>query len=224
MTSTLLAAEGVSKAFELESGTLRVLAEVSVSVAEGETVAVTGPSGSGKSTLLGILAGLERPSSGRVLWRGEEVHAWDEERRSAWRRGEVGFIFQNFRLVPSLTALENAALPLELVGRSAGDAAQAARGLLAELGLGGREDHYPHQLSGGEQQRVAIARAYAHGPKVILADEPTGSLDRETAETVFEALLTANARRGAALVVVTHDPAVAGRLSRAVALDRGRRA
>lgn len=218
MTAPVLAVENLVKEFTSAGQRLRVLDGVSLSVAPGETVAVTGPSGSGKSTLLGLMAGLERPTSGRVLFEGEDVGAWDEERLAAWRRESIGFVFQNFRLVPSLTAMENAALPLELGGAPAAEAAERAGAILGELGLGGRLGHYPHQLSGGEQQRAAIARAYAHAPRLIFADEPTGSLDRETSRRVFDALLEANAKRGAALVVVTHDPAVAGRLARSVSL------
>ncbi len=214
----LLSVSGVSKDFESAGRPLRVLSAVSLEVRPAETLAITGPSGSGKSTLLGLMAGLERPTSGSVAFEGRPLAGWDEDALAAWRRVNVGFIFQNFRLVPSLTALENAALPLEMNGAAPSLAADKARGLLAELGLDARAGHFPHQLSGGEQQRVAIARAYAHTPRLILADEPTGSLDRETAARVLDALLAANARRGAALVVVTHDPHVAGRLSRAVAL------
>ncbi|MBI4345304.1 MAG: ABC transporter ATP-binding protein [Elusimicrobia bacterium] len=220
MSAPLLSVEGISKTYESAGQTLRVLEGVSLSVAEGEALAITGPSGSGKSTLLAVMAGLERPSAGRVLYLGREIHAWNEDERSAWRRDHVGFIFQGFRLVPSLTALENVALPLEIGGAPARDALGRAEALLAELGLSDRARHLPDQLSGGEQQRVAIARAYAHGPKLILADEPTGSLDRDNAARVLEALLEANARHRAALVVVTHDPALAKRLGREEPLRR----
>lgn len=220
MSEALLRLEGVAKEFRAAGQTLHVLKGVSLSVAPAETVAVTGPSGSGKSTLLAVMAGLERPSHGRVLHRGRPLPS-DEDRLAEWRRTNLGFIFQNFRLVPGLTALENAALPLEIAGLGAGEAAERAAELLKSLGLSKRAGHYPHELSGGEQQRVAIARAYAHEPPLILADEPTGSLDRETALRVLDALLEANSRHKAALVVVTHDPGVAGRMSRRVALESG---
>lgn len=219
--SALLRLEAVSKTFEAAGQTLRVLSDVSLEIAARETVAITGPSGSGKSTLLGVMAGLERPTSGGLFFAGEALHGWDEDRLASWRRANVGFIFQNFRLVPSLTAAENVALPLEISGTPAAEAAVKAQELLTALGLGGRAGHFPHELSGGEQQRVAIARAYVHGPRLILADEPTGSLDRGTAGRVLDALLEANARGGAALVVVTHDQAVASRLSRSISLERG---
>jgi len=222
MSAPLLELEDVSKEFPSGSETLRVLAGLDFSIGAGEAVAVTGPSGSGKSTLLGILAGLERPTSGRVRRDGEDATAWSEERLALWRRGRVGFVFQNFRLMPTLSALENASFPLEMQGEAPDAAAAKARVLLAELGLGARADHRPDQLSGGEQQRVAIARAYAHRPALILADEPTGSLDRATAGRVLDALLGVHARSGAALVVVTHDPATAERMSRQVRLASGR--
>jgi putative ABC transport system ATP-binding protein len=220
--SAILELSGVTKDFVSGAETLRVLDGASLAVSSGETIAVTGPSGSGKSTLLGIMAGLERPSSGRVLRDGEDAGAWDEERLARWRRRRLGFVFQSFRLVPTLTALENAALPLELLGASPAEAEERAAGILSSLGLGARLSHAPAALSGGEQQRVALARAWAHRPALILADEPTGSLDRATAERVLASLLELNAGAGTALVVVTHDPAVAGALSRVVRLERGR--
>ena len=222
MTSPLLELTGVGKEFPSGAETLRVLSGVDLSVSPGETVAVTGPSGSGKSTLLAILAGLERPTFGAVKRDGEDAAAWDEERLARWRRRRVGFVFQSFRLMPTLTALENASFPLELLGEAPRDAEARAGELLTGLGLHGRLGHRPAQLSGGEQQRVAIARAYAHRPALILADEPTGSLDRATAVRVLDALLEVNAKSGAALVVVTHDPMVAERLGRRVALEGGR--
>ena len=222
MPGTILELRGVSKEFVSGDERLRVLESVDLAIAPGETLAVTGPSGSGKSTLLGVMAGLERPTSGRVFRDGEDATEWSEERLALWRRRRLGFVFQSFRLVPTLTALENAALPLELLGRSPRDAEGQAAELLERLGLGGRLSHLPSALSGGEQQRVAIARAYAHGPALILADEPTGSLDRATAETVLAALLELNARAKTALAVVTHDPAVASALGRSLRLERGR--
>jgi putative ABC transport system ATP-binding protein len=220
--SAVLELSGVGKDFVSGGERLRVLESVDLTVRAGETLAVTGPSGSGKSTLLGIMAGLERPSAGTVRRDGEDATAWDEERLARWRRGRLGFVFQSFRLVPTLTALENAAMPLELLGASPAEAEARAAELLKSLGLGERLGHRPAALSGGEQQRAALARAYAHKPALILADEPTGSLDRATAERVLAALLELNAASGTALVVVTHDPAVAGALGRSVRLERGR--
>jgi putative ABC transport system ATP-binding protein len=222
MSAPLLELRGVGKDFPSGAQTLRVLEDVHFTVLPGETLAVTGPSGSGKSTLLAIAAGLERASCGEVRRDGEDATGWDDERLALWRRRRVGFVFQNFRLMPTLTALENASFPLEMLGEGAARSEQRARELLRELGMEGRGDHRPAQLSGGEQQRVAIARAYAHRPALILADEPTGSLDRETSARVLDALLSVNQRLGAALVVVTHDPAVAQKLGRAVTLEGGR--
>ncbi|MDX6770200.1 MAG: ABC transporter ATP-binding protein [Elusimicrobiota bacterium] len=218
----ILELSGVSKDFASGTERLRVLESVDLVVRPGETLAVTGPSGSGKSTLLGIMAGLERPSAGTARRDGQDATDWDEERLSRWRRSRLGFVFQSFRLVPTLTALENAAMPLELLGVAPGEAEERAAGLLRTLGLGERLHHRPTALSGGEQQRAALARAYAHKPALILADEPTGSLDRATAERVLASMLELNAAAGTALVVVTHDPAVAGALGRAVRLERGR--
>jgi putative ABC transport system ATP-binding protein len=222
MSDALLELKDVSKEFASGAETLRVLSGLNFSVSAGESVAVTGPSGSGKSTLLAIMAGLERPTSGLVRRDGEDASAWGEERLARWRRGRVGFVFQNFRLMPTLTAIENASFPLEMQGEAPAAAATRARALLTDLGLGDRAEHRPDQLSGGEQQRVAIARAYAHRPALILADEPTGSLDRATAARVLDALLGAHAQSGAALVVVTHDPATAERMGRRIRLDAGR--
>jgi putative ABC transport system ATP-binding protein len=222
MSAPILELSGISKDFASGEESLRVLDGVELSIRPGETLAVTGPSGSGKSTLLGIMAGLERPSLGLVRRDGEDASAWDEDRLAGWRRRRLGFVFQSFRLVPTLTALENAAMPLELLGADPAEAEEKAAGLLRTLGLEGRLGHRPSALSGGEQQRVALARAYAHAPALILADEPTGSLDRATAEKVLAALLELNARSGTALAVVTHDPTVAVALGRSVRLERGR--
>jgi putative ABC transport system ATP-binding protein len=222
MSGALLELKDVSKEFPSGRELLRVLSGVDIIIRPGETLAITGPSGSGKSTLLGILAGLERPTSGTVTRDGEDAGGWDEERLARWRRRRVGFVFQSFRLMPTLTAVENASFPLELLGEGPVEAEKRAGELLGELGLGERLGHRPAELSGGEQQRVAIARAYAHRPALILADEPTGSLDRATAGKVLDALLAANERSGAALVVVTHDPMAAERLGRRVRLENGR--
>ena len=222
MSGAILELSGIAKDFISGGESLRVLDGVGLEVHPGETLAVMGPSGSGKSTLLGIMAGLERPSSGIVRRDGADASAWNEDELARWRRRRLGFVFQSFRLVPTLTALENAAMPLELLGETPARAEEAAAALLQALGLDGRLHHRPSALSGGEQQRVALARAYAHGPALILADEPTGSLDRATAEKVLSALLELNARSKTALAVVTHDPAVAAALGRAVRLERGR--
>jgi putative ABC transport system ATP-binding protein len=221
-TPALIELAAVTKHFQTPAETLHVLNGVSLKLHPGETLAVTGPSGSGKSTLLGLMAGLERPTAGKVLYRGADLADLDEEALARWRRGSVGFIFQSFRLIESLTALENVALPLEILGRGALEAAACAEALLAEIGMAGRKDHFPRQLSGGEQQRVAIARAYVHGPEFVLADEPTGNLDRETAAKVLDMLLEFQQGRKASLVLVTHDQASAGRMRTALSLADGR--
>jgi putative ABC transport system ATP-binding protein len=199
---------------------LTILDDVSLAVAAGETVAVVGASGAGKSTLLALLAGLDEPSAGGVWLEGIELSALDEDGRAAARAKHVGFVFQSFHLIPSLTALENVMLPLELAGRS--DARAAARAVLQEVGLGPRLGHYPKQLSGGEQQRVAIARAFVTRPAVLFADEPTGNLDSATGARVIELLFDLNAANGTTLVLVTHDREIARRCGRIIELDAGR--
>jgi putative ABC transport system ATP-binding protein len=197
-----------------------ILDGVSLDVAAGEVVAVTGPSGSGKSTLLGLIAGLDTPSAGTIAVDGVEVTGLGEAALARFRRRTLGFVFQSYHLIPTLTALENVAVPLELAGASLPLA--AARSRLAEVGLAGRADHYPLQLSGGEQQRVAIARAMALAPPLLLADEPTGNLDSATGAQIVDLLLALNRERRATLLLVTHDPALAGRAGRAIALRDGR--
>ncbi|MFH1724264.1 MAG: ABC transporter ATP-binding protein [Elusimicrobiota bacterium] len=221
-TAPLFALKDVVKEFTAAGRKVRVLDGVSFTVKPGERIAVTGPSGSGKSTLLGLMAGLERPSSGGILVKGEPTSAWDEDRLAAWRLRSVGFIFQNFRLVSSLTALENVLVPLEIQGGDPAAIRERAELVLRSLGLAGREGHFPPQLSGGEQQRVAIARAHVHRPEVIFADEPTGSLDSRTADSIMERLLRINKEAGASLVLVTHNPELAGLMERSVALEGGR--
>ena len=200
---------------------LTILDDVSFAVAAGETVAIVGASGAGKSTLLALLAGLDEPSAGGVWLEGIELSALDEDGRAAARARHVGFVFQSFHLVPSLTAHENVMLPLELAGRA--DARAAARAVLQQVGLVPRLGHYPRQLSGGEQQRVAIARAFVTRPSVLFADEPTGNLDTATGGRVIDLLFDLNAANGTTLVLVTHDRAIAGRCNRLIELDAGRR-
>jgi putative ABC transport system ATP-binding protein len=217
---TVLEAAGLGKQVSSPEGTLAILSDVSLAIARGETVAVMGASGAGKSTLLALLAGLDEPTSGRVHLAGSDLGSLDEDGRAAVRARHVGFVFQSFHLVPSLTALENVMLPLELAGRR--DARAAALEVLARVGLAGRVGHYPRQLSGGEQQRVAIARAFVTRPAVLFADEPTGNLDAATGERIMELLFGLNAETGATLVLVTHDQALAARCGRVIRLDAGR--
>lgn len=185
----------------------------------GETVAIVGPSGSGKTTLLGLLAGLDRPSGGRVLLDGTDMGALSEDARAKLRREKIGFVFQSFQLIPTLTARENVAVPLDLAGNGGG--AARADELLERVGLGGRGHHYPAQLSGGEQQRVAVARAFIHRPSILFADEPTGNLDAATGARVIELMMELNRERGTTLVLVTHDLELAGRARRVIRLADG---
>ena len=217
---TVLAAERLGKQVSSPEGTLAILADVTLSVRRGESVAVVGASGAGKSTLLALLAGLDEPTSGRVWLAGRELTALDEDGRAALRARHVGFVFQSFHLVPALTALENVMLPLELAGRA--DARRAALTVLDRVGLAERVGHYPRQLSGGEQQRVAIARAFVAGPDVLFADEPTGNLDAGTGGRIMDLLFGLNAGAGTTLILVTHDQSIAARCGRLVRLDAGR--
>lgn len=196
-----------------------MLRDVSFSVKAGESIAIVGPSGSGKTTLLGLCAGLDAPSSGSVRLAGEDLGAIDEDGRARVRNAKVGFVFQNFQLIPTLTALENVLVPLELRGR-AGDVG-IARELLARVGLGKRENHFPVQLSGGEQQRVALARAFVNAPEVLFCDEPTGNLDGATAKAVVDLLFGFNREHGTTLVLVTHDTALASLCGRTLRLRDG---
>lgn len=198
---------------------MTVLRDVTFTVRDGEFVAIIGPSGSGKTTLLGLLAGLDVPSAGAVILDGADLTALDEDARARLRGEKVGFVFQSFQLIPTLTALENVQVPLELRGER--NAAARARDLLVRVGLGERTHHYPVQLSGGEQQRVAIARAFSNSPKVLFADEPTGNLDAATGGRIVELLESLNREDGTTLVLVTHDPAIAGRARRVVRLHDG---
>ena len=202
------------------AGPVNVLRGVSLSMAAGESVGLVGPSGSGKTTLLMILGGLERPNSGRVTIAGAELGALGEDALARFRRDNIGIVFQSFHLVPTMTALENVAIPLELAGRR--DAFEAARAGLDAVGLAGRVLHYPAQLSGGEQQRVAIARAFVTRPKLLLADEPTGNLDGATGRLVMDLLFRLGAEHGTALLLITHDHELARRCDRIVGLADGR--
>ncbi len=205
---------------------LTVLDHVDLEIREGEVVVILGPSGSGKTTLLGLLAGLARPSAGDVLFAGTSFASLDEDARAALRADRVGFVFQGFHLIPTLSALENVMVPLELMSKHSapkrGEAEAIARELLARVGLADRVHHYPAQLSGGEQQRVGIARAFANEPLVLFADEPTGNLDRKTGADVADLLLELNRQRGTTLVIVTHDLELARRAHRIVHLAAGR--
>ena len=216
----MLEAVGVGKQVSSPEGTLAILSGVSLAIARGETVAVMGASGAGKSTLLALLAGLDEPTTGQVRLADCELTTLDEDGRAAVRARHVGFVFQSFHLVPSLTAVENVMLPLELAGR--GDARGAALEVLGRVGLAERVGHYPRQLSGGEQQRVAIARAFVTRPDVLFADEPTGNLDAATGERIMDLLFGLNAETGTTLVLVTHDRTLAARCGRVIRLDAGR--
>ena len=198
---------------------LTVIDDVSFQVDEGETCSIVGPSGSGKTTLLGLCAGLDRPDDGRVTLCGIDLGPLDEDERAEVRNQHVGFVFQTFRLLPTLTALENVMVPAELRGTA--DARDRAASLLEEVGLGDRLDHYPTQLSGGEQQRVAMARAFINKPRILFADEPTGNLDTETAERVEDVLFDLNRTAGTTLVLVTHDQTLAARTQRILRLRGG---
>jgi putative ABC transport system ATP-binding protein len=202
------------------AGMVDILRGVSLCVGRGETVGVVGPSGSGKSTLLAAMAGLERPASGRVSIDGRDLGAMDEDALARFRRDHIGIVFQAFHLIPTMTALENVAVPLELAGRA--DSAALARRRLAAVGLAERLAHLPAQLSGGEQQRVAIARAFANDPDLVLADEPTGNLDQATGHEVIELMFAAHAQAGTTLVLVSHDGELAARCDRVLRLVDGR--
>ena len=211
----------LTKNFFSGSHQIEILKGISLSVRRGEVLAIEGPSGSGKSTLLGLLAGFDSPTGGSIRIDGEEITDLDEDRLARLRGEKLGFVFQSYNLIATLTAEENVMLPLELRGRQ-GEATDRARDLLAAVGLGSRFGHYPAQLSGGEQQRVAIARAFACSPSVLLADEPTGNLDSATGSRVLEMLLKLNRSQGATLILVTHDPALSRLTDRIVRLKDGR--
>jgi putative ABC transport system ATP-binding protein len=216
---SVLAVEHLTKTFPSGGRTLTVLDDVSFSVDDGQTCAIVGPSGSGKTTLLGLCAGLDRPTSGRVSLCGVDLTPLDEDERAEVRNQYVGFVFQTFRLLPTLTAIENVMVPAELQGSR--DVHPRAENLLEQVGLGDRIDHYPSQLSGGERQRVAMARAFINRPRILFADEPTGNLDTETAERIEDLLFDLNETSGTTLVLVTHDLDLAQRTERVLKLRGG---
>ena len=215
----VLVAENLSKKVISPEGGLTILSNVSFSISSGESVAITGASGAGKSTLLALLAGLDQPSEGRIWLNGNELTALDEDGRALIRAASVGFVFQSFHLVPSLNALENVMLPLELGGKS--DSRAIALKIIDQVGLSERWSHYPAQLSGGEKQRVAIARAFATQPAVLFADEPTGNLDSRTGKHIMDLMFELNRDSSTTLVLVTHDESLADRCDRKIELDAG---
>ena len=220
MPAAMIHLAGIELKLASAAGQVNILRGLDLEVAAGETVGITGPSGSGKSTMMMIIAGLERPSAGKVEVAGSDLTALNEDQLARFRRARIGIVFQAFHLIPTMTALENVAVPLEFAGRP--DAFERAEAALAAVGLDHRLTHYPGQLSGGEQQRVALARAFAVEPSLLLADEPTGNLDGETGRQVIDLMFDLAARRGTTLMLITHDPALAGRCRRLVRLLDGR--
>jgi putative ABC transport system ATP-binding protein len=216
----MLVAQDLTKEYRSGGHALAVLADVSFSIPQGALVAIVGPSGSGKTTLLGLLAGLDAPTRGRVVLDDVDLTGLTEDDRARLRGEKVGFIFQSFQLIPTLTALENVMVPLELRGES--DAGRRATELLARVGLADRLDHFPTQLSGGEQQRVAIARAFVNAPRILFADEPTGNLDSDTGGRIVQLIEQLNRESGSTVVIVTHDATLAGRAGRIIRLADGR--
>ena len=220
MPAAMIRLAGIELKLASAAGQVNILRGLDLEVAAGETVGITGPSGSGKSTMMMIIAGLERPSAGKVEVGGEDLTALNEDQLARFRRARIGIVFQAFHLIPTMTALENVAVPLEFAGHA--DAFERAGAALASVGLDHRLAHYPGQLSGGEQQRVALARAFAVEPSLLLADEPTGNLDGETGRQVIELMFDLARRHGTTLMLITHDPALAGRCRRLVRLLDGR--
>jgi putative ABC transport system ATP-binding protein len=220
MDGTMISVRALSMRLSSGGREVNVLTAVSLDVPAGQFLAIAGPSGSGKSTLLGLIAGLDQPTAGRIEVAGVEITGLDEDGLARFRLDRIGYVFQSFHLLPTLTAAENVAVPLELAGET--DAAARAAALLAEVGLAERAHHYPVQLSGGEQQRVAVARAMARRPALLLADEPTGNLDSATGKQIIELLVGLNRRLGTTLVLVTHDTALAAHADRVVTLRDGR--
>lgn len=217
----MLKVEQLTKTYQSGNRPLTVLNRVSFDIDPGTTCAIVGPSGSGKTTLLGLCAGLDQATSGEVYLKDHALQQLDEERLAVIRNRHIGFIFQSFQLIPTLTALENVMVPVELRGVAYDEVAGEAERLLEEVGLTGRMHHYPAQLSGGEQQRVGIARAFIHKPDILFADEPTGNLDSETGEQIEDILFGLNRKEGTTLVIVTHDPELAARCDRVIRLKRG---
>lgn len=218
--SKILKINGLKKTYTSGSKQLTVLQNISFEVEKGQTFSIIGPSGSGKTTLLGLCAGLDKPDSGTVELCGHDLNSLNEDERAQLRNQQVGFIFQNFQLLPTLTALENVSVPLELQGKK--EAAKIARELLEKVGLKDRLHHYPSQLSGGEQQRVALARAFSNNPAILFADEPTGNLDDETGEKVIKLLFDLNKEAGTTLVIISHDLDLANRTEQILRLKGGR--
>jgi len=216
----ILSVQNLKKSYSSGSRELTVLEDINFEIEENETFAIVGPSGSGKTTLLGLCAGLDQPDSGNIELCGTSINKLNEDQRALLRNQKVGFVFQNFQLIPTLTALENVAVPLELRGDK--NASQVGKELLEKVGLGDRFDHYPSQLSGGEQQRVALARAFSTKPAILFADEPTGNLDEETGKKVVELLIDLNKESGTTLVIVTHDMELARKTQRILRLKGGR--
>lgn len=216
----MISVNGVSMVLSAAGRSVTILDDVTLSIPAKQTVAIVGPSGSGKSTLLGLMAGLDRPTSGSIILDGTDITTMSESRLARFRRLTIGYIFQSFHLIPTLTALENVAVPLELSGDP--QASEHAASLLTTVGLSDRTGHYPVQLSGGEQQRVAVARAFACRPPILLADEPTGNLDTGTGAHVIDLLLGLYRDHGTTLVLVTHDPSLAGQMERVISLRDGR--
>jgi putative ABC transport system ATP-binding protein len=216
----ILQVNNLSKTYNSGSRSLTVLSGINFNIEEGEIVSIVGPSGSGKTTLLGLCAGLDTSSEGNVVLAGSDLNGLTEDEKAALRNRNVGFIFQNFQLIPTLTALENVMIPLELRGES--NPGKIAEDLLKRVGLEDRLDHYPSQLSGGEQQRVSLARAFSNAPKILFADEPTGNLDDETGTTVEDLLFELNKEKGTTLVIVTHDTDLAARTERIIKLKGGK--
>jgi len=221
MAEPIIRVEGLKKSIDTGTHRVEILRGISFEIPEGQFLAIMGPSGSGKSTLLGLLAGLDSPSEGRIFLDGEEITLMSEDALARLRGRKIGFVFQSYHLIPTLTAEENVALPVELAGNGVG-ARERARQLLGQVGLADRLDHYPIQLSGGEQQRVAIARAFIGRPRLLLADEPTGNLDSVTGRQVLELLAELNRTQGTTLVLVTHNMELAARAERRITLRDGR--
>lgn len=217
--SKILKITGLGKTYSSGQKELTVLQDISFEVEKGQSFSIVGPSGSGKTTLLGLCAGLDNPNSGKVELCGQDLSNLNEDQKAALRNKEVGFIFQNFQLLPTLTALENVSVPLELQGDKT--ATEKSMTLLEKVGLGERADHYPSQLSGGEQQRVALARAFANSPSILFADEPTGNLDEETGEKVIQLLFELNKEAGTTLVIISHDLELANRTQQILRLKGG---